>query len=92
MNVVEAMASGKPVIAANEGGFKETIINNKSGILIDNIDENKLADAIKKFGKQIEKGPLKFKITCQKQAKKFDTEVFIKKIREQIKKGINKII
>ena len=25
MNVVEAMASGKPVIAPNEGGYKETI-------------------------------------------------------------------
>jgi len=39
MTPVEAMASGKPVIAANEGGYKETIINNKTGILIDDINK-----------------------------------------------------
>jgi len=89
MNVVEAMASGKPVIAANEGGFKETIINNKTGILIDDIDEDKLTNSIKQFGKEIDKNPLKFKIACKKQAKKFDTEVFIKKIKEQIENNNN---
>ena len=33
---LEAMASGKPVIAAKEGGPKETIISGKTGFLIDN--------------------------------------------------------
>ena len=84
MNVCEAMASGKPVIAPNEGGYKETIINGKTGILIDDINENKLAEAIKKLGKEIDKNPLKYRKICQKQAKKFDTEIFIKKIKEQI--------
>lgn len=82
MNVVEAMASGKPVIAPNEGGYKETIVNNKTGILIDNIDPNKIIKAIK----IIEKNPKKYKDACLKQAKKFDTRVFIKKIKEQMKK------
>jgi glycosyltransferase involved in cell wall biosynthesis len=85
MNVVEAMASGKPVIAPNEGGYKETIINGKTGILIDDIDENKLKEAVKKLGEEIDKNPLKFKRACQKQAKKFDTNVFIKKIKKEIK-------
>lgn len=31
---LEAMACGTPVIAVNEGGYKETIINNKTGFLI----------------------------------------------------------
>ncbi|MCX7998791.1 MAG: glycosyltransferase [Leptospiraceae bacterium] len=31
---VESMASGKPCIAVNEGGFRETIIDQKTGILI----------------------------------------------------------
>ena len=31
---VEAMASGKPCLAVNEGGFKETIIHGKIGLLI----------------------------------------------------------
>ncbi|MCL5018711.1 MAG: glycosyltransferase [Candidatus Pacearchaeota archaeon] len=83
MSVVEAMASGKPVIAGNEGGYKETVIDGKTGILIDNIDSNKLAEAIKKIGKN----PEKFKKECLKRAKKFDTSEFIKKIKQEIKNG-----
>ncbi len=85
MNVCEALASGKPVIAPNEGGYKETIINDKTGILIDNINEQKLIEAIKKLNIEIKQNPLKFKKNCQERAKKFDTEIFIKKIKEQIK-------
>ncbi len=81
---LEAMASGKPVIAPAEGGYKETIINNKTGILIENIDENKLAEAVKKLGKEIDKNPLRFKASCQKQAKKFDISIFIKNIKKEI--------
>lgn len=84
MTPVEAMASGKPVIAPNEGGYKETVINEKTGILIDDINENKLANAIKKLGKEIDENPLKYKTACQEQAKNFDVEIFIKKIKEQI--------
>jgi len=84
MNVVEAMASGKPVIAPNEGGYKETIINGKTGILIDGINEDKLADAIKKLGEEINKNPENYKNACLKQAQNFDTNVFIKKIKQEI--------
>ncbi len=85
MTLIEAMASGKPVIASNEGGYKESVINNKTGILIDNINEDKLANAIKKINKQLKNNPNKYKAACIKQAKKFDTKEFIKKIKEQIK-------
>lgn len=34
---LESMASGKPVIALNEGGPKETIINGTTGFLVDDI-------------------------------------------------------
>jgi glycosyltransferase involved in cell wall biosynthesis len=78
MTVVEAMASGKPVIAANEGGYKETIIDKITGKLINDIDEEKLIQAIKEVGKC----PQQYKDACLEQAKKFDTAVFIKKIKE----------
>lgn len=77
---VEAMASGKPVIAANEGGYKETVIDKKTGILIDNINEERLTKAIKEIGKS----PEKYKSSCLKRAREFDTKVFIKKIKEEM--------
>ncbi len=81
MAPVEAMASGKPVIAPNEGGYKETVIDGVTGKLIDDIDEEKLIQAIREIGK----GPEKYKDACIRQAKKFDTKVFIDKIKEQLR-------
>ena len=86
MTPVEAMASGKPVIAPNEGGYKETIINGKTGILIDDINEDKLAKAVKELGKEIDENPLKFKTACREQAEKFDIKIFIEKIRQLLNK------
>ncbi|MBR9706686.1 glycosyltransferase family 4 protein [Candidatus Pacearchaeota archaeon] len=77
MTVVEAMASGKPVIAPNEGGYSETIIDEVTGKLIDDIDEEKLIEAINTIGKT----PEKYIAVCLKQAKKFDVDIFIKKIK-----------
>jgi len=82
MTSVEAMASGKPVIAPKEGGYKETIIEDVTGKLIDNINVDKLIKAIKEVGKK----PETYKDVCLKQAKRFDTKIFIKKIKYQIEK------
>lgn len=84
MTPIEAMASGKPVIAGNEGGYKETITNNKTGILIDNINSEKLTEAIKKINKELKENPNKYKKQCIEQAKKFETKNFIKKIKNEI--------
>ncbi|MFA6797447.1 MAG: glycosyltransferase [Candidatus Paceibacterota bacterium] len=84
MTPIEAMASGKPIIAPNEGGYKESIINGKTGILIDNIDENKLIEAIEKIDNELISNPNKYKNNCLEQAKKFDIKEFIKKIEEEI--------
>jgi len=76
MSPVEAMASGKPVIASNEGGYKETVINGVTGKLIDGINPEKLAAAVKEIGVN----PKKYKDACQERAKKFDTKIFMEKI------------
>ena len=86
MALVEAMASGKPVIASNEGGYKETVLDGVTGKLIDDINEDKLVEAIKEIGEELDKNPEKYKNACIEQAKKFDTKIFIKKIKEQIEK------
>lgn len=80
MTVVEAMACGKPIIAPNEGGYKETLQDGVTGLLIDDIDEKKLIYAVKKISPETEN----YKKTCIIQAHKFDTDIFIKKIKEQI--------
>lgn len=77
---IEAMASGKPVIAPNEGGYKETVINGVTGGLIDDISPEALVTAIKGMGQE----PEKYRDACVKQAKIFDTCIFIEKIKNII--------
>jgi glycosyltransferase involved in cell wall biosynthesis len=84
MTPLEAMASGKPVIAPNEGGYKETVIDKETGILIDDIKSDKIVEAIKKINKNIKINPQKYANFCIKQAKKFSEKKFIKKIKEEI--------
>lgn len=87
MTVVEAMASGKPVIAPNEGGYRESVIDGETGMLIDDIDEEKLADAVRKLSLRLENETEreKFRQACQTRASEMDTTVFIKKIKDAIK-------
>ena len=79
---IEAMAAGKPVIAPNEGGYKESVISGVTGILIDDIDEYKLAAAMKEIGGNAES----YKDACIARAKEYDTEIFVDKIRGVINK------
>ena len=84
MTAVEAMAAGKPVIAPNEGGYRETVIDGKTGILINNINSENLADTIKNFS-----DPGGFRYPCQVQAQKFSVERFITEMSQQIRESIS---
>lgn len=44
-----AMNFRKPVIATDVGGLKEVVLNNKTGFIVDEIDAEKIAEAISKF-------------------------------------------
>jgi glycosyltransferase involved in cell wall biosynthesis len=46
---VEAQAMGKPIVASSIGGSKETIVNNKSGLLYKPADARELARIINKL-------------------------------------------
>ncbi len=77
MTVVEAMATGTPVIAFNGGGFRETITDGETGILIEDTDVATLEKAFKRFEE------IKWdKELIQKQARKFSRETFEAKIKE----------
>ncbi|MDD5068309.1 MAG: glycosyltransferase [Candidatus Pacebacteria bacterium] len=83
---IEAMASGKPVIAPNDGGNSESIVHGKTGILIDDINEDKIVEAVKEIGKD----PEKYKEACLEQAKRFGIGIFIEKIRKEIYEQVTK--
>jgi glycosyltransferase involved in cell wall biosynthesis len=75
MTPLEAMASGKPTIAVKEGGYLETVIDDRTGILVD-ADEKAIINAMK----LISRNPEKYKNYCKNRAKDFDIQVFIKKM------------
>lgn len=53
ITVIEAMASGRPVIAYNAGGAMETVVPNMSGAFFDDQMWESLADAVIRFKPEI---------------------------------------
>jgi len=78
---VEAMSCGTPVVAFNGGGYKETVVDGKTGVLFDDYSVEGLITAIKKF----ESIKINSK-DCMEQAEKFSKERFKKEIRDFIDK------
>ena len=77
---IEAMASGKPVLCVNEGGFRESVIHSKTGLLI---NPPYLANFIKAI-KNFDETKFNPKI-IRKRAEFFDISRFRKQIREKTK-------
>lgn len=82
---VESMLSGTPVIAFNGGGYKETVINGKTGVLFDDYSTDGLIAAVKKF----ENSKFSSK-DCIEQAEKFSKERFKKEIREFVNSKVER--
>ena len=81
MTPVEAMAAGTPVIALNSGGYRETVIDGKTGILVKNTKVRAIQRAMKRFNQ------IKWdKEALQTHAKKFSKERFKKEIKNFVKK------
>jgi glycosyltransferase involved in cell wall biosynthesis len=76
---VEAMASGKPTVAVKEGGFKETVIQGKTGMLVEK-DKDQRKEAIIKISNK----PEHYKDSCMARAKEFDISIFMEKMRKLI--------
>jgi glycosyltransferase involved in cell wall biosynthesis len=79
---VEAMASGKPVVAVNEGGFRETVTE-ETGLLI-NADLQSTIEAVKLISGE----PERYKDACLEQAKHFDFSIFRKNIKNVVNNGL----
>ncbi|HIC90593.1 MAG TPA: glycosyltransferase family 4 protein [Syntrophaceae bacterium] len=82
MTPLEAMASGKPVVAVREGGYLETVIDGVTGRLVE-----PTVPAIVQGILETSEDPTKYKEACIERAQEFDTSKFISKMKEEIYKG-----
>ncbi|MDB5178986.1 MAG: hypothetical protein JWN01_929 [Patescibacteria group bacterium] len=74
---IEALAAGTPVIAYNQGGALEYVIDGKTGVLFDEQTPAALAAAVRRFE------TMKFdEKVLQAKAQEFDVEVFRRQMRE----------
>lgn len=81
MTVVESQAAGTAVIAFNGGGFRESVIDGKTGILINDTDERTIEKAMKHFNS------IKWdRKELQKNARRFSREKFESQISELVNK------
>lgn len=72
---LEAMASGKPVIATKEGGYLETVVDGITGMQV-TPTINEIIQAVLTLSYE----PERYSIRCRNQAYKFDYSVFKKEI------------
>lgn len=79
MSPVESMSAGKPVIWVNEGGLKETIIDGKTWILID--EKCFPEDIISAVEMLTPEKALSMKQDCEKRAQDFSLETFAKQLQ-----------
>lgn len=87
MTAIEAMASGKAIIAPKEGGYVESIIDGMTGHLIAEISGQKIADKIQEVEKNIKQNPEHYRRASRDRAEKFSREIFISEIENLIKKN-----
>ncbi len=72
---LEAMASGRPVVAYRGGGAEETIIENETGVFFDTQNPEAIVRAVREVNNR------KFEPSaCRAQAEKFSEEVFKRNI------------
>lgn len=73
MVILEALATGITIIASNQGGNREVIINNQNGYLIDDLNPETIALKILSADKQ------KIKENAISTSKRFDSKIMIRK-------------
>jgi len=81
---LEAMASGRPVIAFRGGGALETVVENKTGLFFDRQSPQSVINAVKKFDSR------KFNPKeIRNHALQFDKEIFKRKIKRFVEEEYN---
>ncbi len=81
LTAIEAQACGKPVIAFNAGGAKESVTAGKTGELYDSQTEDSLISAIENFQRGYYSSSL-----CRKNSLRFSKEILKKKMKVTVEK------
>ena len=79
---LEAMASGKPVVAVNEGGFRETVTP-QTGILV-----SPCIPTILDAAHQVSMKAAQYGDACRERALVFDIDIFSKKIQDALRQNM----
>jgi len=83
--IVEAMASGTPVIALNRGGTAESVINGKTGVHFNEQSPEAIVNAVKEFEKRIDYFDVH---SIRKHAEKFSRKNFEYSIMQFVKEKL----
>ena len=81
----ESMAAGKPAIAPGDKGFAETVVDKKTGLLIDPSKENIIA-AVKYLTPEKAK---EMRSDCERRAQDFSEEKYLSGLRKAIEDAIS---
>ncbi len=84
MASVEAMASGKPVVGVKEGGCLETVVDGSTGLLV-KPEVPEIVNAINIISRE----PSKYKEKCMEQARKFNVDIFLDKMKKEIDEAMS---
>ena len=81
---LEAMASGKVVIAVNDGGYRESIVDGETGWLVPPTAES-IAKAIARGTPDLLG---RMRSACEKRARSFDSALFVERMRALIEASV----
>ena len=81
---IEALATGTPVLAFNQGGARDYIADGKNGVFFESQSVNEIIEAVKRFEK------MKFDLKeVSKTAKRFSKDNFKKNFEREVRERFN---
>ena len=85
MSPLESMSAGKPCIGVAEGGLLETIVDSKTGWLMQEATPDALVNQVREVTPEL---CLSMKETCIAHAQQYSDRVFISKIKEKLEANL----
>jgi glycosyltransferase involved in cell wall biosynthesis len=87
VSLIEAQASGKPIVTTRTGGIENIVVENKTALISDNNDLNKFTENVLSLIKEKDKRTL-FSELAIKKSKDFDYSILIKNIKKLYKNSL----